>query len=310
MTLKSMTAFGNAEERTPHCAYRCEIRTLNSRFIDINVRLPRFLNSLETEIIQQTKATLNRGKVDIFFDVQLAVSTDRLPKLNPLAVQHYLQLWQQTAQHIKEQHGNYQPSLPSIGEVFRWEGVLETTNASDPEQQLKLHRQGIMDSLNAALAKVQDERSREGKSLRTALLELLQEMAKNREAIAVRASEFLGSLFEAQKKRLDTTMAKLRQADNSLVSSISEERLHTEVALLVDKCDIQEEITRLGIHEQEFRRLLDEVDCGRKLDFLCQEMHREVNTMSNKLVNTEAAKHTLAMKHTIERLRQQVQNIE
>jgi uncharacterized protein (TIGR00255 family) len=109
-------------------------------------------------------------------------------------------------------------------------------------------------------------------------------------------------------KRLQTTIQQLQSSTALQVPT--EERIAGEIAILLDKMDIEEELTRLRTHEEEFARVMSSEAAGRKLDFLCQEMHREVNTISNKAVQTECSRITVNMKQTIERIRQQVQNIE
>jgi uncharacterized protein (TIGR00255 family) len=144
--------------------------------------------------------------------------------------------------------------------------------------------------------------------------ELLADLERGRTAVAGKRDAILGNLQKAYLKRIETALGLLRTAVPSApkeLPSTLDERLLVEVALQSDKADVDEELTRLSTHIKEFARVAAEEDApGRKLDFLCQEMHREVNTMSNKLVQTEVASHTVEMKQVVERLRQQVQNIE
>jgi uncharacterized protein (TIGR00255 family) len=136
-------------------------------------------------------------------------------------------------------------------------------------------------------------------------------MQNDREAIVAKREQIQKHLFDNYKKRLERLLGSLEETGQKISSMLPEERVLAEVALLVDRSDIEEELTRLSAHEVEFKRLLkggEEV--GRRMDFLCQEMHREVNTISNKLTQLEVAQHSLSLKQAVERLRQQVANIE
>ncbi len=301
-----MTAFGSGEATTPTSVYRCEIRTLNSRFCDISIKMPRSLIALEPGLINRTKERLLRGKVDVFLDV---VPTDRtavLPKLNAKAVGHYLE-----ATHLLSQAAGQTLTPLTAYELLRLEGVLENQFAGGSEEQVRSHEAGIFAAVDKALANVILQRQGEGKALESAFAKILEGIQSDREAIHAKRELVQKHLYETYKKRLDRLLTSLEESGQKVSSMLPEERLLAEVAVLVDRADIEEELTRLAAHETEFRRLLkggDEV--GRRMDFLCQEMHREVNTISNKLTQLEVAHHSLSLKQAVERLRQQVANIE
>ncbi len=311
MALRSMTAFGAGESTQGDVRYRCEIKTLNSRFIDTNVRIPRYLNAIETEIIAKTKAALIRGKVDISFDIVTPSTTERLPRFNQAAMDYYLGICMQTQQMLQSKSGEKTHALPEISQLLRLEGVLEPLQHDSPEATIKKHRAGLLQSLENALAEVNKTRANEGSSLKKALQEIVQNLGQDRQALMKKADEMQIALFAQYKKRLDQLMERIGETGQKVKDLVPDERLVSELVVLTDKSDIAEELTRLEIHEREFLKLLDQGDdVGRKLDFMCQEMHREVNTMSNKLTAVEASQHTLSMKQAIERIRQQVQNIE
>jgi uncharacterized protein (TIGR00255 family) len=189
--------------------------------------------------------------------------------------------------------------------------VLSQEDHPSGADAIEIHREGINQALSQALVAVKSARNTEGAALGKALNLLLDELERDRAAVAARRDKILQALQATFMKRLETTLAQLAKNASTGQPVISEERALIEVAILSDKADIEEELTRLATHIQEMRRLLDLEDgAGRKLDFLCQEMHREVNTMSSKLVQTEVSQFTLEMKQTVERIRQQVQNIE
>ncbi|SMF33982.1 YicC/YloC family endoribonuclease [Pseudobacteriovorax antillogorgiicola] len=306
MPLKSMTAFGSGEHDTPEFQYRCEVKTLNSRFIDINVRLPRSLSALESIIISEVKNSLKRGKVDISFDLTPVNSAARLPKLNEDAVHHYESL----GSRVQEIAQGYPKEL-SVYEILRLDGALESYARENADDLIALHKPAMLESLRAALAKVIAARESEGAALKPSLTELVKQVTSNREAVAQHTDTIREHLFDNYKKKVEGFLEKLGDVGTRVQDAMPEDRLLAEVAVMADKADIAEEITRLSAHEVEFAKTLDSHDdVGRKLDFLCQEMHREVNTISNKVSQLEIAKHTLGMKQAIERLRQQIQNIE
>ena len=306
MSIHSMTAFGAAESSTPEFTYRCEIKTLNSRFIDVNVRLPRLLNALEHDLTKTIKAKLHRGKVDLSLELISTSSTHKLPQLNLEAIAHYQKLADQIATATSESRTSL-----SVYELLRLDGVLESQSKESVDDIVKKHRQNVLSCLELALTKVVEGRAKEGASLDKALRELISSISKHRQNVQVQGDSLQQEIYTIYRNRLEALLKNFADNGLSVSNSLPEDRILGEIAILTDKSDIAEELTRLETHEGEFLATLDSgTQVGRKLDFLCQEMHREVNTMSNKLTHTSVAKETLAMKQAIERIRQQVQNIE
>ncbi|MBC7533511.1 MAG: YicC family protein [Oligoflexus sp.] len=305
MSLKSMTAFGSAELSTANTQYRCEIRTLNSRFCDISIKLPRSLLSLEPQLLALVKSHLQRGKVDVFFDLSQLDKAAHLPRLNEAAIKHYLGL----AEELREIH----PSLTPLSqyEVMRFEGAMDSAGSVPGDIYIASHEENIRKVMELALAQVNKQRASEGAVLQTALVKLVDAVNSDREAILAKRETIQAALFETYKKRLDRLLGLVDESVPDLSKIIPDDRLLSELAILTDRADIEEELTRLKAHEDEFLRIMEtEDESGRKLDFLCQEMHREVNTISNKLTQLDVATHSLTLKQNIERLKQQVQNIE
>ncbi|MES2744174.1 MAG: YicC/YloC family endoribonuclease [Bdellovibrionota bacterium] len=304
MTLKSMTAFGSGELQAAKTQYRCEIRTLNSRFTDISIKLPRSLIALETQLTALVKNHIQRGKVDVFLDFSPLEKTAHLPKLNETAVQHYIEM-------SKALHKLGADKLLSQSDILRLEGSLETQGSLHGEAFLSEHAPHLQTVVEMALGRVLLQRASEGSVLQDALLRLVESMRIDREAILGKREGIQAALFETYKKRLERVLGLVKDSVPDLKTIIPDERFIAEVAILIDRADIEEELTRLKAHEDEFLRIMsNEEEAGRKLDFLCQEMHREVNTISNKLTQLDVATHSLSLKQTIERLKQQVQNIE
>lgn len=311
MSISSMTAYGFGESVTSSIRYSCEIKSLNSRFLEVNVRMPRSVLALESELIALVKSKLARGKVDVFIDIQTESDTSQLPALSPVALQHYLNLAQQVQQAQKDAGLFGSGSEVNASQLMRFEGVLETKSAAKNRLEIaEGHREGITGALNDALDQLKSMRAAEGDRLKQALASMVEEISEKRQVVAKGVEEIRSHVHGQYRKRIETLWQQLR--DGGLkVGELPEDRLAFEITVLADKSDIEEEITRLQSHEQEFmEQLANSKPVGRRLDFLCQEMHREVNTMSNKAVQTSVSKQTMAMKEIVERLRQQVQNIE
>jgi len=301
-----MTAFGSGETTSPTTVYRCEIRTLNSRFCDISIKMPRSLIALEPGLINKVKERLVRGKVDVFLDLVPLDRTAGLPRLNAKAVNHYLEASQSLSQAAQ-----IELKPLSAYELLRLEGVLENQYAVNSEELVHTHEAGVSAAIDKALANVLVQRRSEGRALEPAFVKILETMQLDREAILNKRELIQKHLYENYKKRLEKLLNSLEETGQKLTGLLPEERLMSEIAILIDRSDIEEELTRLAAHETEFRRLLQGgEEVGRRMDFLCQEMHREVNTISNKLTQLEVAQHSLSLKQAVERLRQQVANIE
>jgi uncharacterized protein (TIGR00255 family) len=306
--MMSMTGFGRSEHSGPSASYRCEIKSVNSRFIEVNIRLPRSMAEIESELISLIKEKLQRGKIDCFIEIQFGDSQSQIADLNSNSIQKYLQQLNQIQESIRADFPALAATHLNIVDILRLDGAT-LTKAGGGTQVSDEHREGILGSLNQAIAQLQISRQREGQSLKTALKSLVQEISQDRASIESLLPSLREKLRANYLKRLQNSVAQIAQS-MSTTQMPTEDRIATEIAILLDKMDIDEEITRLKTHETEFLRLLDQEATGRKLDFMCQEMHREVNTMSNKAVQTDCAKITVNMKQTIERIRQQVQNIE
>lgn len=304
LSLRSMTAFGSGELSTAKTQYRCEIRTLNSRFTDISIKLPRSLIALEAPLTALVKSHIQRGKVDVFLDSTELDQTAPLPKLNEAAVLHYLAMAK-----TLDKLGVTQPI--SQAEMLLLEGTLKSAASISGEAYLAEHSPHLSALVEKTLGRVALQRASEGAALQAALTKLLDTLRCDREGILSKRERIQTALFDTYKKRLERVLGLVKDAVPDLSAIIPDERFLAEVAILIDRADIEEELTRLKAHEDEFLRIMiEEEEAGRKLDFLCQEMHREVNTISNKLTQLDVATHSLSLKQTIERLKQQVQNIE
>lgn len=306
MSLMSMTAFGTGESSGERFLYNCEIKTLNSRFMDINVRIPRSMGALESLIITEVKKSLIRGKVDISFEITSLEPAASLPKLNEAAISYYASL----SKKINE-IAAYSPKELSVYELLRLEGSLESLGRGSKLDAVTIHKEGVLASLSEALKKVKLARAAEGAALLPVFQDLLGVIKQERLVITKQTEQIREHMFSQQKKKLEQFLQRLGDLSLAANQKISEDRVQTELVIMADKSDIAEELARLEGHENEFLKILGQgKEVGRKLDFLCQELHREINTISSKVSQLEVSRHTLNVKQAVERLRQQIQNIE
>lgn len=312
-TLQSMTGYGAAEWTVAGNTVTCEMRSVNSRFLEINTRLPKSFLPLEAEITAVVKTKLQRGKVDIFFDLKASDLQNKDVKINLNTCAQYLQLAKQL-QTLASEQGAAQFFVPgSLLQLLQLEGVLESGKGSeDRETFLHQGKEGFLKTLDMALLALESSRRKEGEGLNLVLKDLLQEILTLQSSLTARISDLRSAQFSLYRKRLDNIAQSLGDDRLSLsLKALPDERLLAELTILVDKSDVEEELQRLGLHTKEFLSCLaSKGPHGKKLDFLCQEMHREVNTVSSKLMAMEASPTVMALKQAVERIRQQIQNVE
>jgi uncharacterized protein (TIGR00255 family) len=291
--LKSMTGYGAAQAQDDTRSYGIEIRSVNHKFCDVKVKLPRNFNALEAQLQAQVRARIARGRVDVFIESKLLPDVSQNAEIDWGLARAY----KKSLDELREKLGLSDPvtlsMLSGIG------GVLKA-----PEVCVDLDR--ISKAMSAGLSEALDvlERMRisEGEGLLTDI-ETHLSLVDNR--VAMLAAD-VTSLAAQRKTRLEKRLQDILQD-----VEIDEIRLAQEVAILVDRSDVAEELSRLRIHLNHFREMLSSPDAvGRKLDFLLQEMNREVNTTGSKAANASVAQHVVELKSTLERIREQVQNVE
>jgi uncharacterized protein (TIGR00255 family) len=311
MALNSMTAYGFGENNENEFQYSCEVKTLNSRFLEVNVRMPRQYLSLEAEIIKFVKSQLNRGKCDLFIDIQSEASGKELPDIDLNALKHYSDVCSTISNELASSDSFDDRRKPGVMDFLRLDGVLQLGRKKDRGTDLaEKHREGLFTAIKVAIDELKKARGIEGSSLSENMSDLVKQLQDDRNVVHEKRDSILEGLHQNYLKRLKNVI-ELVNKNATGTAEFAEERILSEVGILCDKADIDEELVRMKTHCDEFLVNLNKDEAiGRKLDFLCQEMHREVNTMSNKLLQTDVSQHTLNMKQNVERLRQQVQNIE
>jgi len=288
--IHSMTGFGRAEVDQQSSSIQVEIRSVNQRHLDIYLRLPETLNSLEAKIREQVKQTLARGKVDIGIRLGTATDSESTLTINQGKLEGVLSL----LHTIAERAGDTVAKANAL-EILQWDGVLERQRVG-----IEQIEPALMGCLTEALALLIESRQREGASLATTLQERVSDIRAQIDRI--------NSAYPAAREGYHT---RLRQKLEDTAINIDEQRLAQELVIFAQKSDLEEELDRLGVHLEEMLRILAEGGpCGRKLDFLMQELNREANTIASKSIHTDITQAAVEIKVLIEQMREQIQNIE
>lgn len=286
--LTSMTAFARVNEITEQGQFTWEIRSVNSRYLEMHFRLPEQLRELETQLRNLVKDQLNRGKVEISLRFQPAAANNQFSLNKELVSQLHL-----ASQEVAALTNSSNTSKPL--EILAWPGVLTYA-----EVDAKSIQQPALDSFSQALASLVAARQREGEKLGELINQRMQQL-KPLIALAEEAlPQALANQAEQLKKRL-----------GELLNQLDPQRLEAEMLLLAQKADIAEELDRLKTHISEVERLLTLSEpTGRRLDFMMQELNREANTLSSKALVSQLTQAAVDMKVLIEQAREQVQNLE
>ena len=291
--MRSMTGYGRRLISRDGREMTVEIKTVNHRFLDVSLRMPRALSFAEETVRKKLGQSLRRGHVDMNVSY-LNLRTDaRVVRVDEGLVAQYLN------------------AIQSIGKVLNGTGEIDpasfiaaqpdvlTVTVAEEDQEAVLAL--LMDTMNAALSDVEAMREREGEALQKDLTIHLDEVKKIREEIAQIAPKV--PLIYQERLKLRLTELGIKDLD--------EQRLYQEVALMADRCAIDEELSRLLSHfDQVTEALQGQGEVGRRLDFLVQELNREVNTIGSKASDAQITKLVVAAKSEIEKLREQVQNVE
>lgn len=296
--IRSMTGFGEAEEVTEAGVVRVEIKAVNHRFFNANMRTPAGFDRFESDIQSWLRAFLSRGHVTyaLFLDQDAATANDALPELDLERAKHYGELLETLRRELGVEAPIDLSNLSRFGEIFR---APEQEDAS-----AHVEREVIQRLTQAAAAEVVASREAEGARLQRDLEEHLSAIE---EALA-RVEEYAPQRLVAERDRLRAAVAELSETQN-----VDEDRLAREIAYLAEKWDINEEIVRFRSHVELFNEALRaeaSEPVGKRLGFLVQEMNREANTIGSKANDAQIAQTAVALKEEVERLREQLENVE
>ena len=290
--IRSMTGFGAGHGAAASEALDVEVRSVNHKFCEVKVRLPRELGALEPEAVKLVKDRLARGGID--------VSVRRAGQAGGLAPRVDVALAEAYARAFEELRARLRLSgAVTLADVAGADGVLRL---DEPALDLEAARAALRGALDGALEALGTMRAREGEALARDLAGRLDAV----EALVARAAALVPQTVEHHRARLAERVAELTRG-----IALDPGRLAQEVALFADRTDVTEEVTRLRSHLAQARALLASGEpAGRTLDFLVQEMHREVNTIGSKSQSAEIAAIVVTAKAEVERMREQVQNVE
>lgn len=292
--MKSMTGFGHGQATGENFTVAVEIKTVNNRFLDINLRLSNELQMLETTLKRMITNRLSRGRIDVYINVEQ--TGDITYELNRPLISGYLAA-------LKEMQNDFRLSgEPDLNMIARLPNVLQPKK-EDINEILAL---AIENSCIDALNELEQMREAEGKILRDELETRLIQIENNLPNIEAESENVTEEYRQRLQKRIETL---LKKTDSQI--ELDHARLAQEAAYLADKSDISEEISRLKSHLEQFRSIMNEIaEVGKKLDFLTQELNREANTIASKTNNLTVKEAALAIKAEIEKIREQIQNAE
>jgi uncharacterized protein (TIGR00255 family) len=291
-----MTGFGRAEVTEGERKYTVELKSVNNRYLDLGIKMPKKFNAFEAQIRSELKGYMKRGKVDVFISYEDFSESETKVRYNKAIASEYIEFLKEMSSDFGIDNDIRTSALSRFPEVL----TMEEVELDEAEVW-----NGLQKALNQAGKQFLDSRIREGEFLSKDLTEKLDGMLENVEYISERSPEII-----AEYK------AKLREKIQDLLEDkqVDENRLAMEVTIYADKVCVDEEITRLRSHIKATKETLingdDKDGIGRKLDFLAQEMNREANTILSKSTDLKISDRGIALKTDIEKVREQIQNIE
>ena len=290
--IKSMTGYGKGNLSKNSRNYQIEIKSVNHRYLDISVKMPRALSYLEEKIKQDISSKIKRGKIDVFVTFENNSAEGKEIKINTEIAEIYINELKKLAE---DQNIN---SNIEVTEISKFPDVLNIQTKQDDEEIEK----EVLETTDIAINKLIEMRHIEGNKIAEDFIVRIDDIKEKIEKI----SSLSTGLIEEYVVKLESRIKEI------LVNQeVDQARLVQEVVIYADKCSVEEEITRLKSHISQFQKLLNSNEAiGKKLDFIIQEMNRETNTIGSKANNLDITNAVIDIKTQIENVREQVQNIE
>lgn len=292
--IRSMTSFGrsNSEEGKKRL-FTVEMKSVNSRYLDVNIRMPKSIISLEEEIRKMISNSLNRGKVDVFINIKNYNEGAGVPKVDINLAQGYLQCLKEIEEKL-----NIKNDI-SVMQIARFPEVITMIEEEDKIDEIW---EELKPLISSSLDMMINMREVEGEKLKEDILIKINQI----EELVSKVEEFADSIPKVFKQKLEERLKDLLGN-----VEVDENRIATEVCILADKATVDEEIIRLNSHINQVRETLKlNEPIGRKLDFIVQEMNRETNTIGSKSSDIKMTNIVIDIKNILEKIREQVQNIE
>ena len=291
--LKSMTGYGKGEASAPNGNFLVEIRSVNHRYGEISVRLPRTFYAFENEVKRLASSVLKRGKIDISVQWDEATAANTAPQLDMAVARGYYEAYTRLAKELNL------PQDAPLSLIMSQKGVMKEVVGTVDETELLPQ---LLAAVQSAVTSLDNMRLREGDALAEDLQARRLQIAEWSKLIGERTPQMVIEYRQKLKSRLEQLLEG---------AEMDESRLAQEVALLADRSDITEELVRLSSHFSQFDEALQSSEpVGRKLDFLMQEMNREVNTIGSKSNDAGITNLVIQIKAEMEKMREQVQNVE
>jgi uncharacterized protein (TIGR00255 family) len=292
--MKSMTGFGRGAATGENFSVGVDLKTVNNRFLDIHLRLGTELSAIEAQVKRRISTRLSRGRVDA--SITLERTGEVAYELNRPLIAGYISALRAMQQEFEI------AGEPDINVLARLPAAMQPVRDGLDEKMIA----GVEQAIDEALEELEQMREREGEALAIEMHSRLDEISQQVPIIEAAA----GTLVDNYRARLQKRIGELLARDAQVIE-VDQGRLAQEVAYLADRSDISEEITRLKSHLVQFREALDgEGETGKRLDFLLQELNREANTVLSKSTDLLIKDAALAIKGAVEKLREQVQNVE
>ncbi len=289
----SMTGYGRGEHRDGGIELTVEIKTVNNRYLDVSVKSPKIFNAYEDRIRSVVRENLTRGHADVFIAYADKREREKVLRLDEETAKAYVK----SANRVAELFPDIENDLTVSG-ILRFPDVIRQEDALSADEELVA---AMLSALRSALGNLNAMRETEGGKLKYDMLSRMNTV----EALVGEVETRAPAVAENYRLKLTAKIEKILGA-----TEVDEGRLLTEAALFADKSNIDEELTRLHSHISQFRSICGERLVGRKLDFLVQEFNREANTICSKSNDLEVTRLGLALKNEIEKIREQVQNVE
>ena len=291
--MKSMTGFGRAKLEKNNRIYNIEIKSVNHKYSDISIKMPRSFSYLEEKLKKEISSNISRGKIDVYITFENYSDAGKEIIVNKELVQEYLEKFREISVGTE-----LSMNIP-VTEITKLPDVLTIKETDEDEEQIESE---LLECMNMAIDNFVSMREQEGNKIKEDLIERINkvEVAKNK------ISEYSTGLIDEYVVKLEERVKQILKTN-----VVDESRLAMEVVLYADKCSVEEELTRLDSHICQFRQLIEETNpVGKKLDFLMQEMNRETNTMGSKSGSIEITNIVVDIKTELEDIREQIQNIE
>jgi uncharacterized protein (TIGR00255 family) len=293
--MKSMTGFGRGTAQGDGFSAAVDLKTVNNRFLDIHLRTSTDLTAVEAAVRKRIGERLSRGRVDVNISVERTSEVSY--ELNRPLIAGFIQV-------MREMQSEYGlAGEPDVNVLARLPGAMQVSRSGVSDEMLK----GVEQALDQALGELEAMRVREGAALAAEMSSRLDEIERHMPII----ESLSGEQVDAYRARVNRRISELLARDGLEIVQLDQGRLAQEVAYLADRSDISEEVARLRSHVAQFRAsLAEEGDTGKRLDFLLQEFNREANTVLSKSTDLAIKDAALGIKAAVEKLREQVQNVE